>query len=268
MSMSNGEELLAVALSNNNIGLVHYKSIGLNEDINKEIRFELICKGFHSGSISGLDVAIQRPIIVTCSRDDSTVRLWNYVSGQCELAREYYVLEDSHDRPMAKPLITVAMHPSGYQLAASFIDKIQIHHILHDELRKIREIDLRNASILKYSKGGQYFFALEKNTIYIYNAYTFVELHKFGVDASQGKIQNIVFADLDKAFAIVSSCGLVARYNLPKFDKISEKKADSKHDTWNQFRAIDFIKDQRESVSSSMEENCLQLGVVGTDDQN
>lgn len=112
--MSNGEELLAVALSNNNIGLIHYKSIGLNEDINKDIKFELVCKGFHSGSISGLDVAIQRPIIVTCSRDDSTVRLWNYVSGQCELAREYYVLEDSHDRPMAKPLITVAMHPSGY----------------------------------------------------------------------------------------------------------------------------------------------------------
>ena len=56
--MSNGEELLAVSLSNNNIGLVHYKSIGLNEDINKEIKFELICKGFHSGSISGLDVAI------------------------------------------------------------------------------------------------------------------------------------------------------------------------------------------------------------------
>ena len=35
--MSTGEEFLAVALSNNNIGMVHYKSIGLNEDINKEI---------------------------------------------------------------------------------------------------------------------------------------------------------------------------------------------------------------------------------------
>ena len=98
------------------------------------------------------------------------------------------MLEDSAVRAQAKPLITVAMHPSGYQLAASFIDKIQIHHILHDELRLIKSIDLRNASLIKYSKGGQYFFAIEKTTVYIFNAYTFVELHKFGVDATNGKI--------------------------------------------------------------------------------
>ena len=107
------------------------------------------------------------------------------------------------------------MHPSGYQLAASFIDKIQIHHILHDELRLVKSIDLRNASLIRYSKGGQYFFAIEKSTIYIYNAYTFVELHKFGVDATNGKILDLVFADQDKAFAVVSSCGLIGRYMLP-----------------------------------------------------
>ena len=244
MAMSTGEEFLAVALSNNNIGMVHYKSIGLNEDLNKEIKFELICKGFHSGSISGLDVAIQRPIIVTCSRDDSTIRLWNYLTGQCELAREYFVLEDSAVRAQAKPLITVAMHPSGYQLAASFIDKIQIHHILHDELRLIKSIDLRNASLIRYSKGGQYFFAVEKTTIYVYNAYTFVELQKLPVDATNGKVLGLVFADQDKAFAVVSSCGLIGRYSLPKFVKLGESRADAKRgDTWTSFRAIDFIKD-------------------------
>jgi hypothetical protein len=42
----------------------------------------------------------------------------------CELAREYFVLEDNSVRHQAKPLITVAIHPTGYQLAASFIDKI------------------------------------------------------------------------------------------------------------------------------------------------
>ena len=76
------------------------------------------------------------------------------MTGQCELAREYFVLEDKSVRNQAKPLVSVAIHPSGYQLAASFIDKIQIHHILHDELRLIKNIDLRNASLIKYSKGG------------------------------------------------------------------------------------------------------------------
>lgn len=132
----------------------------MNEDTTKEIKFELLCKGFHSGSISGVDVAVQRPLLVTSSREDSTIRLWNYVTGQCELAREYYVLEDSAVRAQAKPLITVAIHPSGYQLAASFIDKILIHHILHDKLRHFKAIELRNAQLIKYSTGGQYFFAI------------------------------------------------------------------------------------------------------------
>ena len=51
MSISTDEELLAVACKNNNIGLVHTKTIGLNSDLSKEIEFDLVCRGFHSGGI-------------------------------------------------------------------------------------------------------------------------------------------------------------------------------------------------------------------------
>lgn len=112
--MSGNEEKLAVALDNNNIALIDIKSIGLNEDTEREIKSDLICKGFHSGGITAIDVAVQRPILVTASRDDSTVRLWNYLTGVCELAREYYVVEDAAIRAQAKPLSAVAIHPSGY----------------------------------------------------------------------------------------------------------------------------------------------------------
>lgn len=78
MAISPGDEYLAVASKNNNIGIISIKSIGLNEDLSKEVKFDLVCRGFHSGSISTIDVAIQRPILVTCSRDDSTIRIWNY----------------------------------------------------------------------------------------------------------------------------------------------------------------------------------------------
>lgn len=93
-SVSANEEKFAVCLENNNIALIDIKSIGLNEDTEREIKSELICRGFHSGGITCIDVAVQRPILVTASRDDSTVRLWNYLTGVCELAREYYVVED------------------------------------------------------------------------------------------------------------------------------------------------------------------------------
>lgn len=93
-SVGNNEEYLAVCMDNNNIGLLNIKSIGLNEDLNREIQFNLILKGFHSKSISTMDVAVQRPLLITASKEDSTVRLWNYITGVCELAREYYVLEE------------------------------------------------------------------------------------------------------------------------------------------------------------------------------
>jgi hypothetical protein len=45
-------------MSNNNIGQVNIKSIGLNEEQRGEIDFKLLCKGFHSGAISQIDVAV------------------------------------------------------------------------------------------------------------------------------------------------------------------------------------------------------------------
>ena len=124
LSIAPKEDQLTVALSNNSIGMIPTKSTGITEQKSAEVKFDLICRGFHVGAICGLDVAVQRPIIASCSREDSTIRLWNYTTGMCELAREYFVLEDNSVRHQAKPLITVAIHPTGYQLAASFIDKI------------------------------------------------------------------------------------------------------------------------------------------------
>ena len=181
MSVSGGEEYLSVALSNNNIGLVHIKTLGLNEDISREVKFDLVCRGFHSGPIDTIDIAIQRPIIVTCSRDDSTIRLWNYCTHQCELAREYYVGEDGGEtmaiREAAKPLKSVAIHPSGYYLAASFIDKIRLYHILHDELRHYRNLEIKNCSKMRFNTGGNLFFVVDQKNVMIYNAYTLQKVH-------------------------------------------------------------------------------------------
>lgn len=58
LSFSNNEDSIIVALSNNNIGLLNVKSIGLNEDTTRDVKFELVCKGFHSAAISSVDVAI------------------------------------------------------------------------------------------------------------------------------------------------------------------------------------------------------------------
>ena len=58
MSVSSGDEYLSLSLSNNNIGLVHLKTLGLNEDVTREVKFDLVCRGFHSGAIDSIDIAI------------------------------------------------------------------------------------------------------------------------------------------------------------------------------------------------------------------
>ena len=40
-----------------------------------EVKVEIFCEGFHKGPITGMDVAIQRPLLVTCSKMDSSVRI-------------------------------------------------------------------------------------------------------------------------------------------------------------------------------------------------
>lgn len=57
----------------------------LGRDENKlKVRMEYIYGGFHSAPITGIDVCIQRPLIVTISREDSTIRIWNYITFKSE----------------------------------------------------------------------------------------------------------------------------------------------------------------------------------------
>ena len=90
-------------------------------------------------------------MILTCSKEDSTIRLWNYKTFTCEMAREYFVLEEALKNEAAKPLISVAMHPSGYYMAASFIDKIRLHHILNDEFKHYKNLDIKYCKLMKFS---------------------------------------------------------------------------------------------------------------------
>lgn len=92
------------------------------------------------------------------------------------MAREYFVLEEALKNEAAKPLISVAMHPSGYYMAASFIDKIRLHHILNDEFKHYKNLDIKYCKLMKFSQGGHLFACLDNDQIMIYNAYTLTKI--------------------------------------------------------------------------------------------
>lgn len=57
----------------------------------EKLQYETVGRGFHQGGVTFMDMSIQRPILVTFSKDDCTIRFWNIVSGLCVLSRKYHV---------------------------------------------------------------------------------------------------------------------------------------------------------------------------------
>lgn len=100
-----------------------------------------------------MDICQQRPLFATISKEDSTIRVWNYKAFGCKLLRMFYfkVKGDSDDD---KPLITLAFHPSGYYMAVGCVDKLRIFHLMNNELRPFKEVSIRKTHHVKFSHGG------------------------------------------------------------------------------------------------------------------
>ena len=101
-----------------------------NEALINEIKYTLVANGFHQGEIWCMDICIQRPIIATLSKADSTIRVWNYDTGESELLKSYYSLQKEFRDTTQTYLQSIALHPSGFYLAIASIDRVKIYHLM------------------------------------------------------------------------------------------------------------------------------------------
>jgi len=60
-------------------------------------------------------------------------------------------ITDTNDK---SPLLSIAFHPTGYYLAAGFIDKLRVYHVMQDELKPYKELGIKNCTVMKFSAGG------------------------------------------------------------------------------------------------------------------
>ena len=114
MSCSPSEEMLHVACASSQLASFPLANIDILKP--DDHHFTLYASGgFHSSSISGLDVCVRKPLVMTCGAD-RTLRLWNYQSKKCEQVKHFA------DEPLS-----VSLHPSGNHALVGFSDKLRLY---------------------------------------------------------------------------------------------------------------------------------------------
>lgn len=129
-----GDEFILATTSNNDLIQINLK------DIEKQFNFKYLISQFHSDSVEGLDIAINKPYVITCSKD-KTLKVWDYKTRSLALNK---VFEEE--------MYSVAYHPSGMHCIVSFEDKIVPMNIYYDEISNMTQngIQARKAKDVKF----------------------------------------------------------------------------------------------------------------------
>jgi len=213
---------LAISFKTNEIAYIDLKDI-LNNLKNPEfdLKFNVICDGFHNGPITCMDVALQRPIIITCSKTDKTIRIWNYLTGHCEYCKIILEERDNNEEREIN-ILAVAIHPNGYYLAISDLEMIRFFHLCYRELRFYNndqvgnEQNKSNCSILKFSNGGHLLCAASDKKIYIVKSLTRETVKTYSLQKNV-VIISLYFHNDDSFFYSVDNSGNIVQYNLFDF---------------------------------------------------
>ncbi len=171
---------------------------------------------FHS-LVMDMDIAVHRPLIATCSKNDSTLRIWNYVTMKCEMVKYLTLQHTSRPAEPVKPL-SIAFHPSGYILAGGFDSQAIIWHLLLDGLRQFHVFPhYKHCTKLKFSNGGQYLAIAQmvqtQKCVFIHNTYTLKKIHTIKVP-SNAMVCDIVFSENDSLISLCCTDGFLIVSNI------------------------------------------------------
>ncbi|KAK7232230.1 hypothetical protein SO694_0003027 [Aureococcus anophagefferens] len=146
---------------------------------------------FHGpGAITGLDVCVRKPLVVTCGLDRS-IRVWNYLDHHLELVKHFS--EDPY---------SISLHPSGLHIIVGFSDKLRLLNLLMDDLRIYREVPIKLCRECCFSNGGQYFAAVNGNIIMVFDFYACEKI--IDLRGHNSKVRSLYWGADD---ATLISCG-------------------------------------------------------------
>eukprot|EP01105_Mastigella_eilhardi_P012781 TRINITY_DN2918_c0_g1_i4.p1 TRINITY_DN2918_c0_g1~~TRINITY_DN2918_c0_g1_i4.p1 ORF type:complete len:1229 (+),score=377.24 TRINITY_DN2918_c0_g1_i4:296-3688(+) len=155
----NPSETSVTAVMETNEIQVFTLNLGVGK-LSKDPSLNFLSRTCHSRGITGLDVCMRKPLVVTCSTDLS-IRIWNYKTNVVEVLKTF-----------TEEVYSVAIHPMGHHLVAGFQDQIKFFNILMDDIQSVFEFEVRGCREIRFNQGGNLFAAAQGFTIYVYSTYT------------------------------------------------------------------------------------------------
>jgi WD40 repeat protein len=157
-------------------------------------------KVWGGATITGLDVCCRKPIVATCGLD-RTVRVWDYMEKGCDLCKRF-----------PEEAFSVSLHPSGLHILVGFADKLRLMNVLMDDIRPIKEFPVKACRECQFSNGGQYFAAVNGNTIVLYNTYTCETIGT--LRGHNSKVRSVFWVEGDRAMISAGIDGAVYQWDL------------------------------------------------------
>jgi WD40 repeat protein len=187
LALAPSEDFLCAVTADNQ--LLSLPSISPNTISTEDVKY-VTCSFHGQKSIVGMDICYRKPLILTCSRDQS-LRIWNFQSLEMELCKVF-----------PEEMLCGALHPSGLHCAVGFGDKLRVFHILVDELRPALELPIKNCRECRFSSGGHMLAAANGNSINVFDFYTGEKVAD--LRGHNGKVRSIHWMD---SGAHILSCG-------------------------------------------------------------
>jgi hypothetical protein len=205
IALSPNEELLCCATSDGQIitaPAVNAKNISPS-NLNYSIA------PFHGPkSVVGMDVATKKPIMATCSKDN-TLRIWNFQTHELELTKLF-----------PEDMFSVAVHPNGLHLAIGFTDKLRVYHILVDDIRLSMEVSIKSCRECRFGKGGHVLAAANGNSISVFDFHTGEKI--VDLRGHNSKVRGLNWLDTGCQLLSCGQDGAVYIWDLDGARRISE----------------------------------------------
>jgi WD40 repeat protein len=231
-----------VSTSNNDLMMINIEEKEIDRSLIK-----YLISPFHSDSVEGMDLCINKPYLISCSKDKS-VRVWDYQN-------KIHVISKMFE----EELYSIAFHPSAMHALVSTDDKIYPLNVFYDEIDNMAPpITSKKSKEIKFSNMG-HLFAFDSGTWV--KIYDFLNMQIFSGPPPSGLQQ--------KNFSITSS--KINYLNWSDDDKnilasgteyIYDWEIKEEHDTKPKIAQTNVISavycDKNKSIIASTDDSCLR----------